>query len=169
MELSVRYVTERFLPDKAIDLIDEACSAKSMTYVHAEDEIKELKIEAEKLQKNIQDFVTSQQYHKASRAKDQLTEIENTIREKRRKITIPRDKRHHIGATDIQKIVHDITGVPMKTLSAEDIKKLKDLENHIGTKILGQDDAIKSIVSTIKRSQAGISDQRRPLGTFLFL
>lgn len=169
VELSVRYMTERFLPDKAIDLIDEACSAKSMTYVHGEDEIKTLKIEAEKLQKEISDFVTSQQYHKASRAKDQLTEIENTIREKRRKITIPRDKRHHIHASDIQKVVHDITGVPMKTLSAEDIKKLQELKKHLGTKIIGQDDAIQSIVSTIKRSQAGISDQRRPLGSFLFL
>lgn len=169
VELSVRYITERFLPDKAIDLIDEACSAKSMTYVHAEDEIKTLKLEAETLQKNITDFVTSQQYHKASRAKDQLIEIENTIREKRRKITIPRDKRHHITSSDIQKVVHQITGVPMKTLSAEDIKKLQDLEKHMGTKIIGQDTAIKSIVSTIKRSQAGISDQRRPLGSFLFL
>ena len=169
VELSVRYMTERFLPDKAIDLIDEACSAKSMTYVHAEDEIKTLKLEAETLQKNITDFVTSQQYHKASRAKDQLMEIENTIREKRRKITIPREKRHHIQSADIQKVVHDITGVPMKTLSAEDIKKLQDLEKHMGAKIIGQDTAIKSIVSTIKRSQAGISDQRRPLGSFLFL
>lgn len=169
VELSVRYMTDRFLPDKAIDLIDEACSAKSMTYVHAEDEIKILKLEAEKLQKDISDFVTSQQYHKASRAKDQLSEIESTIREKRRKITIPREKRHHIHSTDIQKVVHDITGVPMKTLSAEDIKKLQDLEKHMGTKIIGQDDAIKAIVSTIKRSQAGISDQRRPLGSFLFL
>ena len=169
VELSVRYMTERFLPDKAIDLIDEACSAKSMTYVHAEDEIKTLKLEAETLQKNITDFVTSQQYHKASRAKDQLMEIENTIREKRRKITIPREKRHHIQTADIQKVVHDITGVPMKTLSAEDIKKLQDLEKHMGAKIIGQDTAIKSIVSTIKRSQAGISDQRRPLGSFLFL
>ena len=169
VELSVRYMTERFLPDKAIDLIDEACSAKSMTYVHAEDEIKTLKLEAETLQKNITDFVTSQQYHKASRAKDQLMEIENTIREKLRKITIPREKRHHIQSADIQKVVHDITGVPMKTLSAEDIKKLQDLEKHMGAKIIGQDTAIKSIVSTIKRSQAGISDQRRPLGSFLFL
>ncbi len=169
VELSVRYITDRFLPDKAIDLIDEACSAKSMTYVHGEDEIKTLKLEVEKLQKDIQDFVTSQQYHKASRAKDQLSEIENTIREKRRKITIPREKRYHIGSADIQKVVHDITGVPMKTLSAEDVKKLQDLEKHMGTKIIGQDNAIKSIVSTIKRSQVGISDQRRPLGTFLFL
>ena len=132
VDLSVRYVTERFLPDKAIDLIDEACSAKSMTYVHAEDEIKALKLEAEKLQKNIQDFVTSQQYHKASRTKDQLIEIETQIREKRQKITIPREKRLHITSADIQKVVHQITGVPMKTLSAEDIKKLQDLENNIG-------------------------------------
>jgi len=169
VELSVRYITDRFLPDKAIDLIDEACSAKSMTYVHGEDEIKTLKLEAEKIQKNITDFVTSQQYHKANKAKEQLLEIEDKIREKRKKITIPREKRHIIQIADIQKVIHQITGVPMKTLSDEDIKKLKDLEKQIESKIIGQDEAIKSIVSTIKRSQAGISDQRRPLGSFLFL
>ncbi len=169
VELSVRYITDRFLPDKAIDLIDEACSAKSMTYVHGEDEIKTLKLEAEKIQKNIADFVTSQQYHKANKAKEQLIEIEDKIREKRKKITIPRDKRHTIHIADIQKVIHQITGVPIKTLSAEDIKKLKDLEKQIESKIIGQNEAIKSIVSTIKRSQAGISDQRRPLWSFLFL
>jgi ATP-dependent Clp protease ATP-binding subunit ClpC len=169
VELSVRYITERFLPDKAIDLIDEACSSKSMTYVHGEDEIKTLKLEAEALQKKITDFVTSQQYHKATKAKEQLSEVEQTIREKRKKITIPREKRHHITSSDIQKVVHQITGVPMKTLSDEDIKKLHDLDSLMGSKIIGQDTAIKSIVSTIKRSQAGISDQRRPLGSFLFL
>ncbi len=169
VELSVRYITDRFLPDKAIDLIDEACSAKSMTYVHGEDEIKTLKLEAEKIQKNIADFVTSQQYHKANKAKEQLIEIEDKIREKRKKITIPRDKRHTIHTADIQKVIHQITGVPIKTLSAEDIKKLKDLEKQIESKIIGQNEAIKSIVSTIKRSQAGISDQRRPLWSFLFL
>jgi len=169
VELSVRYITDRFLPDKAIDLIDEACSAKSMTYVHGEDEIKSLKIAAEEIQKNIADFVTSQQYHKANKAKEQLLEIEDKIREKRKKITIPREKRHIIQIADIQKVIHQITGVPMKTLSDEDIKKLKDLEKQIELKIIGQNDAIKAIVSTIKRSQAGISDQRRPLGSFLFL
>jgi len=169
VELSVRYITDRFLPDKAIDLIDEACSAKSMTYVHGEDEIKTLKLEAEKIQKNIADFVTSQQYHKANKSKEQLLEIEDKIREKRKKITIPREKRHTIQIADIQKVIHQITGVPMKTLSAEDIKKLKDLEKQIESKIIGQNEAIKSIVATIKRSQAGISDQRRPLGSFLFL
>lgn len=169
VELSVRYITDRFLPDKAIDLIDEACSAKSMTYVHGEDEIKILKWEAEKIQKNITDFVTSQQYHKANREKEKLWEIEDKIREKRKKITIPRDKRHIIQVADIQKVIHQITGVPMKTLSAEDIKKLKDLQKLIEEKIIGQNDAIQSIVSTIKRSQVGISDQRRPLGSFLFL
>lgn len=150
-------------------MIDEACSAKSMTYVHGEDEIKTLKLEAEKIQKNITDFVTSQQYHKANKAKEQLLEIEDKIREKRKKITIPREKRHTIQISDIQKVIHQITGVPMKTLSAEDIKKLKDLEKQIEAKIIGQNEAIKSIVATIKRSQAGISDKRRPLGSFLFL
>ena len=169
VDLSIRYVTDRYLPDKAIDLIDEACSAKSMTYEHAQDEIKELKVEIEKIQKQIEDFVVSQQYHKASQAKDRQTELEARIREKRSSITIPRSKRHHIKDVDIQRVVHQISGVPMKTLSSEDLKKLKMLQKTMGEHVIGQGEAIESIVNTIKRSQAGISDKNRPLGSFLFL
>jgi len=136
VDLSVRYITDRFLPDKAIDLIDEACSAKSMTYEHAQDEIKSLKLEIEKIQKQIEDFVVSQQYHKASQAKDKQIELESQIREKRSKITIPREKRHHIKDVDIQRVVHQISGVPMKTLSSEDLKKLKVLQKTLATQIV---------------------------------
>ena len=169
VDLSVRYITDRFLPDKAIDLVDEACSAKSMTYEHAQDEIKELKLEIEKIQKNIEDFVISQQYQKASKAKDKQIELEAQIREKRSKITIPREKRHHITAQDIQTVVHQISGVPIKTLSSEDLMKLKNLKKILGSQVIAQKEAIESIVNTIKRSHAGISDKNRPLGSFLFL
>ena len=120
-------------------------------------------------QKQIEDFVVSQQYHKASQAKDRQTELEARIREKRSSITIPRSKRHHIKDVDIQRVVHQISGVPMKTLSSEDLKKLKMLQKTMGEHVIGQGEAIESIVNTIKRSQAGISDKNRPLGSFLFL
>lgn len=96
VDLSVRYITDRYLPDKAIDLIDEACSTKSMKYEHQEDEIEALKKKIEKIQKRIEDFVISQQYHKASKAKDEVIELEAQIRDKRKKITIPRSERYHI-------------------------------------------------------------------------
>ncbi|MDD2486840.1 MAG: ATP-dependent Clp protease ATP-binding subunit [Candidatus Gracilibacteria bacterium] len=169
VDYSVRYITDRYLPDKAIDLIDEACSAKSMKYNYEENGVKEIKLEIEKLQKDIENFVYSQQYHKAIIAKDKQKELESKIKEKKGKKIIPKNKRLHITKDDIQKIVNQITGVPMENLSIEDIEKLKKLELNLKKRIIGQDEAIKSVVSSIKRSRTGITDKNRPIGSFLFL
>ncbi len=166
--LSTRYITDRYLPDKAIDLIDEACSAKSMTYNYDEDETRALREEIEKLQKSIDDFVMSQQYHKAIKAKEEQNELEKKIRERRAKKTIPREKRLHIGAEDIQHIVEQITGIPCKNLRIRDDEKLRSLETNLKKRIIGQDAAIASIVSSIRRSATGISTAGRPVGSFLF-
>ena len=96
VKLSTRYITDRYLPDKAIDLIDEACSAKSMKYNTDNDEVKTIRLEIEKLQKDIEGFVLSQQYHKAIKAKEKQNELEKKIQEKKAKKTIPRAKRLHI-------------------------------------------------------------------------
>ncbi len=169
VDYSVRYITDRYLPDKAIDLIDEACSAKSMKYNYEEDGIKEIKLEIEKLQKDIENFVLSQQYHKAIIAKDKQKELENKIREKKWKKNIARSKRLHITKDDIQKILNQITWVPIQNLSLEDIEKLKKLETNLRKRIIWQDEAIKSIVSSIKRSRTWITDKNRPIWSFLFL
>ena len=166
--LSTRYITDRYLPDKAIDLVDEACSAKSMTYNYDEDEIRTLREDIERLQKNIDDFVMSQQYHKAIKAKEEQFELEKKIRERRAKRTIPREKRLHIGAEDIQHIVEQITGIPCQNLRIRDDEKLKNLETNLKRRIIGQDAAIASIVSSIRRSATGISTAGRPTGSFLF-
>jgi ATP-dependent Clp protease ATP-binding subunit ClpC len=109
VNLSMRYITDRFLPDKAIDLVDEACSAKSMKYNYEEENVKEIKLEIEKIQKDMEGFVMSQQYHKAIIAKEKRDELESKIKEKRSKVKIPREKRLHITAEDIQRIVNQIT------------------------------------------------------------
>ncbi|MFZ4461002.1 MAG: ATP-dependent Clp protease ATP-binding subunit [Patescibacteria group bacterium] len=167
--LSTRYVTDRFLPDKAIDLIDEACSAKSMKYNFDEDEIKKIKEEIETIQKDMENFIISQQYHKAINAKQRREELEAKIAEKKAKRTIPRDKRMHITGEDIQKIVRQITGVPEKSLDTEDIAKLSKLATSIKKRIIDQNEAVDSIVNAIKRSRTGIADVNRPIGSFLFL
>ena len=162
-------MTDRFLPDKAIDLIDEACSAKSMKYNFDEEEIKNLRLEIEGIQKQIDDFVMSQQYHKAITAQEKQKELEAKIREKKQKRKVPLEKRLHINAEDIERIVQQITGVPNQNLHMEDLKKLKDLDKRLKTRIIGQDEAIDAIVSSIKRSRTGIADKNRPIGSFLFL
>jgi len=169
VKFSVRYMTDRFLPDKAIDLIDEACSAKSMKYNFDEEEIKKLRLEIEKLQKQIDDFVMSQQYHKAMITKEKQKELETKIRERKQKKVVPLAKRLHINEEDIERIVNQITGIPNQNLHMEDLKKLKDLDKRLKSRIVGQNEAIDSIVSCIKRSRTGIADRNRPIGSFLFL
>lgn len=169
VRLSVRYVTDRYLPDKAIDLIDEACSAKSMKYNGSESEVKGLKQEIEKLQKEIEDYVLSGQYHKAIKIKEKQNDLDKKIQEKKAKKLIPRAKRLHITSDDIQKIIERITGVPAKNIATEDMKKLQSLQKNLERHIIGQDEAISSIVSAIKRNRAGISNRNRPIGSFLFL
>ncbi|MBP8016509.1 ATP-dependent Clp protease ATP-binding subunit, partial [Candidatus Gracilibacteria bacterium] len=169
VDYSVRYITDRHLPDKAIDIIDEACSTKSMKYNHNEEEIIDLKIEVEKLQKDIENFVMSQQYHKAIIAKEKQKELENKIRDKKTKAVVPSTKRLHITKEDIQKIVHQITNIPLENLSIEDLDKLKKMEGNLKKLIIGQDEAISSIVTSIKRSRTGVADKNRPIGSFLFL
>jgi ATP-dependent Clp protease ATP-binding subunit ClpC len=128
VDYSVRFMTDRFLPDKAIDLIDEACSSKSMKYNYDEDGILEIKLEIEKIQKNIDDYVISQQYHKAMLAKEKQKDLEKKIREKKIKTNIPKSKRLKIKRDDIQKIVNQVTGIPLQNLTIEDLDKLKKLE-----------------------------------------
>lgn len=169
VDLSVRYVTDRFLPDKAIDLIDEACSAKSMTYTYDEEDTTELKEKIASIQKDIEWFVTSGQYAKAIKAKKLLEEASGELDTKKKKRIIPREKRMHITASDIQQIVHQSTGVPRKNLESEDISKLRTLSKNLKSKIIGQNEAIDAITSSLKRSRVGISSTNRPIGWFLFL
>lgn len=169
VSLSTRYVTDRFLPDKAIDLIDEACSSKSMKYNFDEEEIKKLKEELEAIIKEKESFLMSQQYHKAIKAKEKQEDVEAKIQEKRSKRNIPRNKRMHITGADIQKIVEQMTGVPERNLDTQDIIKLGKLSDSIKKRIIDQNEAVDSVVNAIKRSRTGISDVNRPIGSFLFL
>ncbi len=167
--LSSRYITERFLPDKAIDLIDEACSAKSMTYSVDTTEVEEIKESMQKLQKEIEGFLISQQYQKALAKRREMDTLSLEAEEKRKKRVIARKNRLHITGADIQRVIHQMTGVPLKNLEKEDLSKLRALANTLKKRIIGQDEAIDSIVSSLKRSRVGISNENRPIGSFLFL
>ncbi len=167
--LSMRYITERFLPDKAIDLIDEACSAKSMTYNFDTSEVEEIKESMQVLQKEIESFLISQQYQKALAKRKELEKLTEEVQEKKKKRVIPRKNRLHITASDIQRVIHQMSGVPLKNLEKEDLSKLRWLSANLKKRIIGQDDAIESIVSSLKRSRVGISNPNRPIWSFLFL
>ncbi|MDD2907211.1 MAG: ATP-dependent Clp protease ATP-binding subunit [Candidatus Gracilibacteria bacterium] len=169
VELSTRYITDRYLPDKAIDLIDEACSLKSMKYNFDESETKKLREKIAKNNKIIEDAVVSQQYKKAYKLKEEQVEIEKKISELKQKFQVPKEKRMNVDSSDVQKILSIATGIPISSLSKNEIQKLKDLSKNIKSDIVGQEDAITSVIKSIMRSKAGIGNPNRPLGSFLFL
>ena len=169
VSLSIRYITDRYLPDKAIDLIDEACSLKSMKYNFDEEGIKKLKTQNVALQKKIEAAVISQQYKKAVTLKQKQTDLEEKILDMKKKFKIPKSKRLSVGTEDIQRVLSMTTGIPVNNLSKTELDKLKKLPKTMKTKIIGQDDSIEAITKAIMRSKAGIGTPHRPLGSFLFL
>ncbi|MGE4443627.1 MAG: ATP-dependent Clp protease ATP-binding subunit [Candidatus Altimarinota bacterium] len=169
VELSTRYITDRYLPDKAIDLIDEACSLKSMTYSGDEDKIKSLKEKIIQTNKQIESFVISQQYKKASALKEKVKKLEDEIINFKKKFSIPKEKRLKITPKDIQKVLSMTTGIPVYDLEESEIERLKKLPKTLEKSIIGQKEAIASVSNSIMRSKAGISNPKKPLGSFLFL
>ena len=169
VELSTRYITDRYLPDKAIDLIDEACSLKSMTYSWDEDKIKSLKEKIIQTNKQIESFVISQQYKKASALKEKVKKLEDEIINFKKKFSIPKEKRLKITPKDIQKVLSMTTGIPVYDLEESEIERLKKLPKTLEKSIIGQKEAIASVSNSIMRSKAWISNPKKPLGSFLFL
>tara|TARA_Y100001970_G_C14237491_1_gene862754 strand:- start:425 stop:2968 length:2544 start_codon:yes stop_codon:yes gene_type:complete len=168
VKLSSRYITERFLPDKAIDLIDEACALKRVTTPEHKSEIKELQTKLSKLTKKKEQAVSAQDYEKAKKIRDQELKLSAEI-DKLKTVKTPRKLRKKISSEDVAKMVHKITGVPVSKLVSSDLSKLKNLESILHKHIIGQEHAVKDISKAIRRSRAGISSSKRPIGSFLFL
>jgi len=169
VNLSTRYINDRYLPDKAIDLIDEACSLKSMKYNFDEKETLKLKEKISEIVKNIESAVINQNYKKASELKNKQDEYEKEIINIKSKFKIPKNKRLTILADDIQKILSLSTWIPVNNLNKDDINKLKKLSNTLKNSIIGQDEAIDKLVKSIMRNKVWIWNINRPLWSFLFL
>lgn len=169
VELATRYITDRFLPDKAIDLIDEACSLKSMKYNFDETEIKKIREEIAKNSKKIEEFVIAQQYKKAYKIKEKQIELEAKIQELKKKFQVPKNKRFSVDKLDVQKVLSMATWIDISNLSKDETQKLKDLEKNLETEIIWQNEAIKAIIKSIMRNKTWISNPNRPIWSFLFL
>ena len=168
VELSKRYITERFLPEKAIDVLDEAAAGKSL---QSEDspEIKKLEEKIEKLLTKQQLAVKDQKYHTALKLKQEHSELQ----EKLKALISSRDGDRRtplsINEDDVTHVVARMTGIPVTKLLKSERKKLQNLEFVLRKRVVGQDDAIRKVARAIRRSRVGIADQRRPIGSFLFL
>ena len=170
VKMSSRYITDRFLPDKAIDLIDEAASKKRLGSQTAPPDLKELEVQLEVLLGEKQEAITAQNYEKAAELRDRekslREEIENTTRSWKEGKS---SGELTVSSEDIAGIVSDWTKIPVGKLEQTETEKLKNLEELIHKRVVGQDKAVTAVAKAIKRGRAGLKDPKRPIGSFLFL
>lgn len=169
VSLSKRYIADRFLPDKAIDVLDEASAGRSLQEMDSNPELKKAEEKLEKLIMKQQAAVKDQKYHTALKLKQEQQVLQQSIQEMR--AASDGDKRTplRIDEDDIAHVICRMTGIPVTRLLKSDKKKLQNLEMIMRKKVVGQDDAIKKVARAIRRSRVGIGDQKRPIGSFLFL
>ena len=167
--LSKRYIADRFLPDKAIDVLDEAAAGRSIQEMDANPELQKLEDKLEKLIAKQQVSVKEQKYHTALKLKQEQQNLQEEINQMR--AAADGDKRTplKIDGDDIAHIIGRMTGIPVTKLLKSDKKRLQNLEMIMRKHVVGQDDAIKKVARAIRRSRIGIGDQKRPIGSFLFL
>ena len=170
VKLSVRYVTDRFLPDKAIDLIDEASSkARLKTYTEP-DSLKELQEEIEKTKNEKEEAVLNQKFEKAA----ELRDTEKALREKFEKEQSKWKNKNTksivtITEENIAEVIANWTGIPAKKITEDENEKLKNLEKELHKRVIGQNEAVEAVSKAIRRSRVGLKDPKRPIGSFLFL
>ena len=168
--LSERYITDRFLPDKAIDLIDEACSKAKIKSLTKPDSFKNLEKELEKKSKEKEEAIISQNFEKAAKIRDEEKELKDKIEKQNEKWKNKESsKAISIGKEDICLVVSNWTKIPVTKLTETETEKLKNLDAELKKRVIGQDEAIDVLAKAIKRARVGLKDENRPIGSFMFL
>ncbi len=169
-KLSDRYISGRFLPDKAIDLIDEAGSRARLNVLIVPPDIKKLEQKVEALRKEKEAFIKSQDFEKAASLRDQERIARQELEQLNREWSQAKDKmRPEVTEEDIAKIVAQWTGIPIFRLEEKESEKLLKIEEELSKRVVGQDEPISAIAHAVRRSRAGIKDPKRPIGSFVFL
>ena len=169
VELSSRYITGRCLPDKAIDVIDEAGARVRLKAMTKPPDLKEIDDEVDRLNKEKEEAVANQDFEKAAALRDQADKL------KKKKQNMTRDwrdkSREADGVVDeevVAEVVSKMTGIPLTRMSTEDTKRLMAMEDELHKKVIGQNEAIKSVSKAVRRSRSGLKDPKRPTGCFIF-
>ena len=170
VKLSSRYITDRFLPDKAIDLIDESASQVRMKIYNEPDEIKMLQEKIDIIMKEKEEAIYNQEFEKAATIRDEEKELKDRL-EKALNLWRKKKTKDIIEITEdnITEVISKWTGIPVQKLSQDDNEKLKNLEEKLHERIIGQDEAVKAVAKAIRRGRVGLKDPKRPIGSFLFL
>lgn len=170
VKFSERYIPERFLPDKAIDILDEAGSAKKISGESRPVELAELEKAIEELSSEKKELVAKQNYEKAAEVRDKVKDLRLKLEEfSELWQSNSCGLKKHVTVDDICRIIASITGIPLEQLDSNEAGRLLKMENHLHKNVIGQDEAIKVLSSAIRRSRAGVSSPDRPLGSFIFL
>ncbi len=167
VKLSARYITDRFLPDKAIDALDEAASKVRLSTFTAPPEIKELEDRLTVLESEKESAIKTEEYERVGEIKDEtrkaLDEAKNAWKDKNA------DNAQIVTENEIADIISSWTGVPVKRLQEEESERLRNMEEILHKRVIGQDEAVKAVAKAIRRGRVGLKDPKRPIGSFLFL
>ncbi|WP_303883335.1 ATP-dependent Clp protease ATP-binding subunit, partial [Acetomicrobium mobile] len=168
--LSARYITDRYLPDKAIDLIDEAGARVRLSTMNPPDSIKELEKELEAVRKEKEAAVASQEFEKAAALRDKERQLSEQLEEQRKAWQAKKSQEEPVvDVDDIAAIISEWTGIPVVQLTEEEAQRLLRMEEEIHKRIINQEEAVSVVARAIRRARSGLKDPKRPIGSFLFL
>ena len=167
--LSSRYITDRFLPDKAIDVVDEAASKVRMKVFSAAPDVKALEDRLNTVKKEKEAAVTSQDFEKAGKLRDEEQALVKEIDDKKSVAKEESDQKLVVTEDDIAAVVAQWTGIPVAKIAEEESQTLLHLEEELHKRVVGQDDAVTAVAKAVRRARAGLKDPKRPIGSFLFL
>ena len=170
VDLSSRYINDRFLPDKAIDLMDEASSRLRMKSYMEPDSFKEMQDEIERLNKEKEDSIRTQEFEKAAKIRDEENNKKKQLEKAKKEWQEKNSKQIlKLNEENIQEVVSAWTGIPVSKVSESESEKLKNLEENLHKRVIGQNEAVSAVAKAIKRSRLGLKDPNKPIGSFLFL
>ena len=170
VSLSIRYINDRYLPDKAIDLIDEAASRVRLRSYTVPDDVKQLEDELKLMTAEKTDAINSQEFERAAGLRDKEKNLKENIEEQKRKWEEKEGRSsREVTREDIAQIVAGWTGIPVVDLTEEESKRLLNLEGELHKRIVGQESAVSAVSKAIRRGRVGLKDPKRPVGSFIFL
>ncbi|AIK39658.1 ATP-dependent Clp protease ATP-binding subunit [Bacillus pseudomycoides] len=170
VKLSDRYITDRFLPDKAIDLIDEAASKVRLRSYTTPPDLKELEVKLEEIRKEKDAAVQSQEFEKAASLRDMEQRLREKLEDTKRQWKEQQGKENsEVTVEDIANVVSTWTRIPVSKLAQTETNKLLNLESILHDRVIGQDEAVVAVAKAVRRARAGLKDPKRPIGSFIFL
>ena len=169
-KLSARYITDRYLPDKAIDLIDEASSKVKMQTYTAPDDIKEMEHKIKDVEAHKKEAIKAEDFEKAASLRDKEEKMRKELEEKKTQWKNKAVGEYKtVGEDEICDVISQWTSIPVKKLAQEDAEKLRNMEAILHKRVIGQDEAVSAVAKAIRRGRTGLKDPKRPTGSFIFL